>query len=233
MYFWLTLGKNRCILVLEVDIMKNTKDSKKIFAKNLSNLMKERNITRKNLSEELNIKYSTLCEWLKGTMMPRSEALDLITEYFQITSAELFSTEDELKQFIKAPLLVYLKPELSFEDNLIQNNHGYVLADTQNQFAVKVIGETNASLSIAENMDTIIFDRVNIKQYNELELTRVYYIRRNNNEGEIVRYINGKDNEIGIFIPLWNQNNDYSIIQISEENNLEIHGIAVAMIKRF
>ena len=53
---------------------KNT-DPKICFATNLKKIMEAKKISRKKLSDDLNIKYSTLCEWLKGTMMPRTDKM--------------------------------------------------------------------------------------------------------------------------------------------------------------
>ena len=81
----------------------------------IKKLMKKKNISRKQLSQDLNIKYTTICEWIKGTMMPRSEALSSLAEYFGITISELLADEETTSSFIKAPLLVVLNEE-TFED---------------------------------------------------------------------------------------------------------------------
>ena len=53
---------NRCKLLLELIIMEsNTKNQ---FPKNLAFFMKLKGVDRNTLSKDLNIKYTTICEWL-------------------------------------------------------------------------------------------------------------------------------------------------------------------------
>ena len=205
-------------------------DPKKNFSKNLKKLMKNKNVSRKQLSEDLNIKYTTICEWIKGTMMPRTEALSALSDYFNITISELLADEETTSSFIKAPILVILNEE-SFEDNLINHNYGYVLTDKEGRFAIKMYTRVNINMTQANVGDTMIFDRITINDYSELIDKATYFIRRNNNEGEIVMYMKGKENEPGLFMPIMNKNNDFSIIDIAKEKSIEIYGIACILNK--
>lgn len=205
-------------------------DPKKNFSENLKKLMKKKNISRKQLSQELDIKYTTICEWIKGTMMPRSEALSSLAEYFGITVSELLADEETTSSFIKAPLLVVLNEE-SFEDNLTNHNYGYVLTDKENQFAIKMYTRVNINMTQANTGDTMIFEKITINDYSELIDKNLYFIRRNNNEGEIAMYMKGGNNDPGMFMPIMNKNDDFSIIDIAKEKNLEIYGRACALNK--
>lgn len=205
-------------------------DPKKNFSENLKKLMKKKNVSRNQLSQDLNIKYTTICEWIKGTMMPRTEALSSLAKYFDITISELLADEETTSSFIKAPLLVVLNEE-SFEDNLINHNYGYVLTDKENRFAIKMYTRVNINLTQADTGDTMIFDRTIINDYSDLIDNNLYFIRRNNNEGEIVMYMKGGNNDPGMFMPIMNKNNDFSIIDISNEKSLEIYGRACAINK--
>lgn len=205
-------------------------DPKKNFSENLKKLMKKKNVSRKQLSQELDIKYTTICEWIKGTMMPRSEALSSLAEYFGITVSELLADEETTSSFIKAPLLVVLNEE-SFEDNLTNHNYGYVLTDKENQFAIKMYTRVNINMTQANTGDTMIFEKIIINDYSELIDKSLYFIRRNNNEGEIAMYMKGGNNDPGMFMPIMNKNDDFSIIDIAKEKNLEIYGRACALNK--
>lgn len=205
-------------------------DPKKNFSQNLKKLMKKKNISRKQLSQELDIKYTTICEWIKGTMMPRSEALSSLAEYFGITVSELLADEETTSSFIKAPLLVVLNEE-SFEDNLINHNYGYVLTDKENRFAIKMYTRVNINMTQASVGDTMIFDKIIVDDYSELVDRGIYFLRRNNNEGEIAMYMKGGNNDPGMFMPIMNKSDDFSIIDIAKEKSLEIYGRACALNK--
>lgn len=205
-------------------------DPKKNFSENLKKLMKKKNVSRKQLSEELNIKYTTICEWIKGTMMPRAEALSSLADYFGITVSELLADEETTSSFIKAPLLVVLNDE-SFEDNLINHNYGYVLTDKEDRFAIKMYTRVNINMTQASTGDTMIFDKITINDYSELIDKNLYFIRRNNNEGEIAMYMKGGNSDPGMFMPIMNKNDDFSIIDIAKEKSLEIYGRACALNK--
>ena len=205
-------------------------DPKKNFSENLKKLMKNKDVSRKQLSQDLNIKYTTICEWIKGTMMPRSEALSSLAEYFGITISELLADEETTSSFIKAPLLVVLNEE-TFEDNLINHNYGYVLTDKENRFAIKMYTRVNINMTQASVGDTMIFDKIIVDGYSELVDRGIYFFRRNNNEGEIAMYMKGGNNDPGMFMPIMNKNDDFSIIDIVKEKNLEIYGRACALNK--
>lgn len=64
-------------------------NSKKIFSDNLKYFMTINNKNRHNLSRDLNISYTTICEWVNGNAMPRSEKLDLLANYFNTTASSL------------------------------------------------------------------------------------------------------------------------------------------------
>lgn len=53
---------------------------RQIFASNLTRFMKERNITRRKLSDDLGIKYTTLCDWVNGNSTPKPEAVKAMAD---------------------------------------------------------------------------------------------------------------------------------------------------------
>jgi transcriptional regulator with XRE-family HTH domain len=52
--------------------------------------MKEKGITRQALCKELDIKYTTLCDWVNGRSVPRTGQLDALSKYFDIETGEFF-----------------------------------------------------------------------------------------------------------------------------------------------
>ena len=63
---------------------------KTAVSRNLTRLMEERNVSRRTLSKDLNIKYTTLCDWINGNSFPRASALSALAGYFGISESEFF-----------------------------------------------------------------------------------------------------------------------------------------------
>ena len=63
---------------------------KTVIASNIERGMKEKAVTRKQLCEDLNIKYTTLCDWIKGKTSPKPEWLEKMAGYFGIEIGEFF-----------------------------------------------------------------------------------------------------------------------------------------------
>ena len=66
-----------------------------IFSQNLCFLMEQKGITRRSLSRDLDIKYTTLCDWVNGRTIPREDQLDRLGSYFGIEAGEFFIDIDE------------------------------------------------------------------------------------------------------------------------------------------
>ena len=66
-----------------------------IVSRNLSRIMQERGISRRRLSNDLNIKYTTICDWVKGHSVPRVKSLSLLAGYFGISESDFFIDTSE------------------------------------------------------------------------------------------------------------------------------------------
>lgn len=82
-----------------------TTDSKKCFSENLKTIMKNKNISRNQLSSDLGIKYSTICEWIKGTMLPRADKMEAVANYLNTTSSKLLEDPFAEALIIKYPFV--------------------------------------------------------------------------------------------------------------------------------
>lgn len=69
--------------------MSNSLGNKEIMAKNLTYYMNKNGITRQKLSSDLNIKYTTLTDWIKGKTYPRIDKIELLSNYFNINKSDL------------------------------------------------------------------------------------------------------------------------------------------------
>ena len=108
--------------------------NKQVMAKNISRLMKENNIDRKKLSNDLKVKYTTLSDWINAKTYPRIDKIELLADYFNVTKADL--VEDIEKQALetlpvkKIPVLSKISAGMPIytEENLID----YIYFATKN-----------------------------------------------------------------------------------------------------
>lgn len=80
-------------------------NSKSIFSQNLKYFMKLHGKTKKNISEELNIPYSTVTSWYKGEYFPRIDKVEALANYFEIEVSDLITRPklDIIKEENKKP----------------------------------------------------------------------------------------------------------------------------------
>ena len=76
--------------------------NKKLFSDNLRYYMALNNKTRTDLAKELNISYSTICDWVNGKVVPRPSKQDKIAELLGVTISMLF--EEPKNGLFSAPL---------------------------------------------------------------------------------------------------------------------------------
>lgn len=69
--------------------MTSSLGNKEIMAKNITRLMTQNNIDRNKLSKDLDIKYTTLSDWINGKTYPRIDKIELLANYFNVSKAEL------------------------------------------------------------------------------------------------------------------------------------------------
>ncbi len=93
----------------------STKDT---FVHNLKVIMKERKINRIKLSKELNIPYTTLCDWCTGRIFPKFNKIDMIAKYFELNASDLIGlkllsdSDDDLTNEIAE---VFIAERIPFE----------------------------------------------------------------------------------------------------------------------
>ena len=71
------------------------KDNRNIFANNLNNIMRDKQITRKDLSDALGISYFTITAWVNGTKYPRMDKVEMLANYFGVRKSDLIEETDE------------------------------------------------------------------------------------------------------------------------------------------
>jgi transcriptional regulator with XRE-family HTH domain len=70
-------------------------DNKQIMARNIQRYMDQRGITRQQLCDALDIKYTTLRDWLKGITYPRIGKVEAMANYFGCENSDLIEDKKE------------------------------------------------------------------------------------------------------------------------------------------
>ena len=67
--------------------------NKEIFANNLSFYMEKKGVDRNTLCADLDLKYTTVRDWLKGITYPRIGKIELLANYFNINKSDLIENK--------------------------------------------------------------------------------------------------------------------------------------------
>lgn len=81
--------------------------NKEIFSKNLDYYMKKKGVDRNTLCADLNLKYTTVRDWLKGITYPRIGKIELLANYFNVNKSDLI--ED------KSNKITTISPKINFD----------------------------------------------------------------------------------------------------------------------
>ena len=76
-------------------------DIRILISENITRLMKENNKTRRQISNDLNVKYTTLCDWINGHSTPKPEAMAAMCDYFGVEMADFYRDTKNLSDTYK------------------------------------------------------------------------------------------------------------------------------------
>lgn len=68
---------------------------KKIFGKNLTRFLNERNESQAELAKIMKVAPSSVSGWCSGIKMPRMDKLDFLAKHFQVTRADLIESQPD------------------------------------------------------------------------------------------------------------------------------------------
>lgn len=92
--------------------------NKNIMARNLRRLMREKNVSAKELSKTLDFPYTTLLSWLKADNYPRIDKIEAMANYFGVLKSELIeeklTEEKEKDNDILADIIVRMRTDDEF-----------------------------------------------------------------------------------------------------------------------
>lgn len=72
------------------------KNNKEIFSNNLKIFMEQKNKSRKEICDDLDIKYTTFVDWEKGNTYPRIDKIELLAKYFGIQKSDLIEEKNDI-----------------------------------------------------------------------------------------------------------------------------------------
>ena len=101
--------------------MDNRKTTRLIVSQNIKQEMINQNITRQKMSDDLQIKYTTLCDWVKGRTSPNLYYLKKVVDYLRLDMDEIYKPIDTN---IVPPgfKIQMIKKELKNKKNIIKIN---------------------------------------------------------------------------------------------------------------
>ncbi|EGG63318.1 XRE family transcriptional regulator [Staphylococcus epidermidis] len=205
--------------------------NKQVMAKNISRLMKENNIDRKKLSNDLKVKYTTLSDWINAKTYPRIDKIELLADYFNVTKADL--VEDKEKQVLetlpvkKIPVVSKISAGLPIysEENLIDYIYFATnkLNSDKEEFGLKVSGDNMDK--IFQDGDIVVVEKDSIVENGQLGVVMI------NGYNATVKRIRYNGDQV-ILIPESNNTNHYPQVY-GKNDEVKIIGRVVASQKLF
>ncbi|MEB7460929.1 helix-turn-helix domain-containing protein [Staphylococcus borealis] len=205
--------------------------NKQVMAKNISRLMKENNIDRKKLSNDLKVKYTTLSDWINAKTYPRIDKIELLADYFNVTKADL--VEDKEKQVIetlpvkKIPVVSKVSAGLPIysEENLIDYIYFATnkLNSDKEEFGLKVSGDSMDK--IFQDGDIVVVEKDSVVENGQLGVVMI------NGYNATVKRIRYNGDQI-ILIPESNNSSHYPQVY-GIDDKVKIIGRVVASQKLF
>lgn len=91
-----------------------------VVSQNLVRLMKANNKSRKQLCEDIDVKYTTLCDWINGKSLPKLETLETLSFYFGTEVTDFF-VEFDGKSAPSARLTKYMQTAKELSMSSVEN----------------------------------------------------------------------------------------------------------------
>lgn len=205
--------------------------NKQVMAKNISRLMKENNVGRKKLSDDLKVKYTTLSDWINAKTYPRIDKIELLADYFKVSKADL--VEDKEREALetlpvkKIPVVSKISAGLPIysEENLIDYIYFATnkLNSDKEEFGLKVSGDSMDK--IFQDGDIVVVEKDSIVENGQLGVVMI------NGYNATVKRIRYNGDQI-ILIPESNNTNHYPQVY-GKDDEVKIIGRVVASQKLF
>lgn len=214
----------------------NQNEDAKVFADSLAYYMKLHKVDRVMFANELGFKYTTVCDWCNGKVVPRKNKIQIIAKYFGISESDLIFRDNLLTDKNinrKREILVYkdFPTKISFNKET-DSDHLWeaielptLYGDPNNYFGYIIFDEINNYGNKVFPGDTVVFqksDRITKKN-------TFYVIKANKGKPMIVYLIENESNYI--FMPIIEYSKVKPIISSKDEINVSIIGVSKYLIR--
>ncbi len=71
---------------------------RQMFCENLNRLIKEKNVTQRDVANFVGVSYPTVNHWVKGNKIPRMDKIDKLCSFFLCTRSDLLEYKKDTKE---------------------------------------------------------------------------------------------------------------------------------------
>lgn len=98
------------------------KENKQYLAVSLSTLMEQSGKSRSDICKDLNIKYSTLADWINAKSYPRIDKIDALAKYFDVPKSILtgWKSQEEQNQDLEKNIQILSNEYLNCKDEFVR-----------------------------------------------------------------------------------------------------------------
>ena len=136
---------------------------RRIFAKNLRDMMRDRGLAQKDIAKICGVSTSSVSTWCKGINIPRMDKIEMLAQYFGVEKSDLIESKREQKvpegvlQLKRIPLLgrIAAGAPIYAEENI----EGYTYTDLNGgheYFGLRVHGDSMDAAGIRDGYTVIV-----------------------------------------------------------------------------
>lgn len=124
--------------------------NKEVMANNIIRQMKLKNVDRKQMAKDLNLKYTTLSDWINAKTYPRIDKIELMAKYFGINKSDLVESPNvtpiETIEAKKVPVVSQISAGIPIysEQNILEYAYipAYLSERNKEVFYLRVSGDS-------------------------------------------------------------------------------------------
>jgi repressor LexA len=218
----------------------NNLGNKKTMANNINYYMKKRGVSRTQLSNTLNVAYTTLTDWLNAKTYPRIDKIELLANYFGVEKSDLVEERNttsnsyrnisnlERVSFMSIPLYDSIScgtGSFVYDDIIERVNipSDSLSGDSSDYFAQRAKGDSMIDAGIHDG-DLLVFQKTSFIENNQIGSFCI-----DDGIATCKKFKSGKS-----FIQLIPMNRNYDPIVIDlNDINFRVVGVLKLLIKEF
>ena len=215
--------------------------NKQVMSQNIKRLMRDNQIDRKTLSENLDVKYTTLSDWINAVTYPRIDKIEKMARYFNVTKSDLIepyqlqSPNPDLSKYgiislenrrtKKIPILGEIACGVPIYAEETYNDYIEVDEDIKVDFALRTKGDSMIGDNIVDG-DVVLVKKVSMVEPHEIAVVII------NDEATLkrVKYDRAKDI---VMLEASNPNVPTKLYSGSELEQINILGKVVLLQRKY